>query len=237
MADSANDIIRRAMVKARIISPGESIPASKANQVLEELNDMLDSWSIESLMIPCTVLESFSLIVGQSEYTYGTGGDFDSSRPTKVWDDAFVRSGTTDYRVKKYPLNTYRGRDSKSTGGRPEMFAVNPEFPLLRVLLYPTPSSIDSIYFKSDKLLTSFSSLTTEVTFGPGYRRAIVANLALEITPNFGKKASKELIVLATMSLSAIKGKNSTVNRRLNSNSDFRVMMRGRGGYNILSGS
>lgn len=236
MADSANDIIRRAMVKARIISPGESIPASKANQVLEELNDMLESWSIESLLVPCTVLESFQLVVGQSEYTYGSGGDFDSSRPTKVWDDAFVRQGSTDYPVKKYPLNLYRRRSTKSTSGRPGIFSVNPEFPLLRVLLYPTPDSTDSIYFKADKLLTSFSSLTTEITFDPGYRRAIVANLAIEIGPNFGKKAPKELIALATLSRNAIRGKNSTENRRLNSNSDFKVMMRGGGGYSILSG-
>jgi len=224
MADSANDLIRRAMVKARILSPGESIPASKATQVFEELNDMLGSWSIESLMIPCTVLESFSLVVGQNEYTYGSGGDFDSSRPTKVWDDAFVRSGDIDYPVNKYPIETYLDRSQKSASGRPRIFSVNHEFPLLRVLIWPTPASTYAIHFRSDKLLTEFASLTDEVTFPPGYRRAIVANLALEISPNFGKKVTKELAALANMSKKAIKGNNSGHNRKLNY-SDFGVMM------------
>ena len=110
---TANDIITRSMVKARIISPGESIPHGKSAQVLEELNDLLESWALENLMVIADVLESFPLTVDTAEYTYGTGGTFNSARPTKIRDDCFIRVGSVDYPGVLKDLDVYRRLHNK----------------------------------------------------------------------------------------------------------------------------
>ena len=235
---TANDLIERAMVKARIIYPGESIPASKAAQVLNELNDMLESWALEELLVLADVLESFSLVVGQSEYTYGTGGNFNSSRPIKIRDESFIRSsgGGGDLSVKLYTLDTYRSRLDKTLSGTPVMMSYHPNYPLGKVYLWPAPSSTDPLHVRSEKIIASFTSLVTAVDLSVGYRRAIISNLAVEISPNFGKKVSVELAALAARSVRAIKGNNSTpVKPR--GNKELAVMAGGGRGYNIITGS
>lgn len=209
MSLSANDIIERAMVKARIIAPGESIPVGKSDQVYDELNDMLESWALEKLMVLADVLESFSLIIGQAEYTYGAGGDFDSARPIEIKDENFIRSGGVDYPVPLKTLDVYRRQISKTTQTRPRIMAYNPEYPLGKVFFWPTPPTTDTVHFRAAKTLTGFSDKTTKVDLEPGYSRAIISNLAIEISPNFGKKVSKELAFLAEQAKRSIKSANS----------------------------
>lgn len=330
---TANSIIERAMVKARIISPGESVPSRKINQVLEDLNDMLESWSLEGLMIPCDVLESFTLTAGREEYTYGSGGNFDSERPTRIKDETYIRIGYMDYPLKLYPLDVYRRRRIKSSAGIPEMMSYHPEFPLGKVFIWPVPTSESiafslisagaaiytgtgvfnsttgvtinigatlgasdyvvtilpittdpagvgpisvenkttttfkvyntgadtttpfdwilvygesgmevsisagvDIYFRSSKLLSSFALPSTDVTLPPGYLRAIIGNLALEIAPNFGKKADSMLIAVAKMAKDAIKSYNVSIPKIL-ANPDLARMVGRGGGYNILQGA
>lgn len=207
---TANDLIERALVKARVIAPGESLQANKADQVLAELNDMLDSWQLEKLMVIADVLESFSLQSGKSEYTYGSGGDFDSARPIEIKDECFIRDGNTDRKCLLLTLDRYRIRTTKTTQGRPRFMAYNPEYPLMKVFFYPTPdSSSDDVHIRAAKSITSFAALTTSVDLQPGYRRAIVSNLAIEICPNFGKKVPVDLKRLAAEAKTSIKSANT----------------------------
>lgn len=206
---SANDIINRAMMKARIISPGESVPASKLNQVYDELNDMIESWALEKLMVIADVLESFTFVVGQAEYTYGTGGDFDSARPIEIKNENFIRSGGMDYPLPLHTLDVYRRQTSKTTEARPRIMAYNPAYPLGKLFFWPTPSATDAIHLRVAKTLTGFPSKTTKVNLEPGYSRAIISNLVIEISPNFGKRVSKELAVLANQAKMSIKNANS----------------------------
>jgi len=225
MGSSANDIIGRALVKARVLSPGEPIPAPISTQVFDDLNDMLESWALENLLVYADVLESFSLVVGQREYTYGEGGDFDSDRPLKIRDETFIRSGSFDRRVALKTLDIYRKQTSKSSGASPNILAINPEYPKLKVFLWPTPTSVDTIFFRVWKQLVKFADKTTEVDLPPGYTRAIVSNLAIEISPNFGKKINEALAALSYKAKKNIKMVNATPVKGMTS--DLRGMTSG----------
>jgi len=230
---TANDIIQRALVKARILSPGEAVSAPIAAQSFFELNDMLETWVLEKLMVLSDSQESFSMVVGQSEYTFGSGGDFDSSRPTKIKDSVFVRCGSTDYPVVLITLDAYRRKSDKATGTRPERIAYSPEYPLGKVYLWPTPASIDRIYIRSSKEVVSFTDRTTAVSLAPGYSAAIISNLAVVLSANFGKKVSDELAFLAGGTKKAIKSSNSEPTKLLVS--DLGATINSSGG-NINSG-
>jgi hypothetical protein len=227
----------QAMVDATIISPGEAISAGKSTQVFNKLNDLLESWSLERLMVYAGVLENFSLISGQNEYTYGTGGDFDSARPVKILEGCFVRSGSVDHHVAVKPLNVYRRLRIKESPGFPRFLSFNEDYPLMTVFLFPTPASADTIYLKAWKQLVSFSDKTTEVDLPPGYRRAITLNLAVELCPAFGKVATDELVGLAAQSLRSIRKANSVKPNPLRTDQLADVANGvSRGRYPILSG-
>lgn len=210
---TANDIINRAMTKAGILSPDEAIPAGKADQAFDDLNDMLESWELESLMVLAYTLESFSLVIGQSEYTYGTGGDFNSDRPATIWDSVFVRQSNLDYNLQRKTLDEYRRRRLKSTTGRPRIWAFNQEYPLSKVFLYPTPDATYDIYFKTSKEVASFPDRTTSVDLEPGYRKAIINNLALDLCVSYGKDPKQSLVIQAAESKDSIKHGNNVTPR------------------------
>jgi hypothetical protein len=236
MADStANDIMGRALAKARVYRPGESIPSPILAQVFADLNDMLERWSLEKLMVVAETLESFALIAGQSEYTYGTGGDFNSIRPDSVLDSSFIRVGNSDYSVTLKPLSLYRSMRNKTTGARPKIMAYNPEYPLATIFLWPTPTSTDSLYLRVRKQLTKFADKTTSVSLPPGFRGGIVANLAMEISPNFGKKISDSLAFQAAQFIRTIRKSNRITSNPMRT-SLAAMTGRGRGGVTINSG-
>lgn len=207
---TANDIIERAMVKARVISPGESIPGNKADQMLGELNDLLESWAVERVMVIAVVSDSFVLTVNKASYTYGDGGDFDTVRPTVINDDCIIQDGDIFYPCRLKTIGVYRSIPTVlTTKGRPRIFAYVPSYPLMSVYVWPVPSSAYILNMTVFKTVASFATLTAVVDLMPGYRRSVVLNLAVEISPNFGKKVPESLAFLAAQSKQVIKSLNT----------------------------
>ncbi len=236
-ATTASDLIKRALVKAKVIGAVITPTAEQQNNAYDDLNDMLESWALEGLMVTADVLESFTLTISTNEYTWASGGDFDSARPVRVKesdDDWFIREGTIDYPVRVRPLSTFRSQGLKSTESRPELAAVNMEFPSAKVFLFPTPDAAYTLHVRSQKTLTGFSDLTTSVTLEPGYRRALWSNLALEILSGYGKTASRELTMVARESKANIKRNNTHVPQT--KTPDLSRIARGWGGSSIVQG-
>jgi hypothetical protein len=213
---SANDIIEKALVKARINGPGETVGAPIAASVYDSLNDLLESWSLESLIVLYLTSESVAMVAGQSEYTWSTeaGTDISTERPTNLKDETFIREASVDYRVRLKSLDEFRRIRTKSTGARPRIIAYDPGYPSGTVHLWPAPTSTNSIYFRSEKQVTSFPDRTTSVDLPPGYGRLIILGLAIEICPDFGKKVPPALATLFTIAQRVVKRKNTLPRKR-----------------------
>src|ERR1700679_4026535 len=79
---TALDIVTSSLRLIGAISQGESISANEATTVLQVLNDILDLWSTQNLLIPSVISEVFPVVVGQQSYQMGTGApDFNTARP------------------------------------------------------------------------------------------------------------------------------------------------------------
>ena len=209
MSISGTDLVTECLIEARVLSPDETVSSTRLNRAFNKINRMIESWSLENLMIYADVQESFALTAGTAEYTYGSGGDFDSARPLAIRDDVFIRVGSTDYPVRYVDLATYRKQSSKSETTRPRIMAYSAEYTLGKVYLWPTPDTTDSIYIRASKALTSFSDKTTAVNFAPGFESAIIYNGAIELANEYGKTVSPELARLAMQHKQAIKDNNS----------------------------
>lgn len=73
------EIITRAMKDIGAVAAGEQPTPDEAKDGLEMLNDMLDQWSNENMMVYNYTEIIFPVVQGQTQYTIGPSGDVGSS--------------------------------------------------------------------------------------------------------------------------------------------------------------
>lgn len=71
---TALDIIKRALKDIGAYAPGETIDPADANDAFDMLNDMLDTYSNSTMMVPYITEMIFPLTSGTFQYTVGNGG-------------------------------------------------------------------------------------------------------------------------------------------------------------------
>lgn len=203
------------MVMSALIANGEkeiggTLSSAEQTFYLDKMNSMLDSWSVDRTLVYTILQENFSLTASTVSYTIGTGGTFNTVRPTKIV-NAFVRdSANADSPVKIIPQEQYARLVLKSSGNTyPNAMYYDAAFVggLGTIYLYPAPIASLTLYINSWKQLQSFASLTTALALPPGYQRAIETNFAIESAPGL-TNVSPELVKIAKESKAAIRSLN-----------------------------
>lgn len=182
---TAQDIIKRAFVTAKIVAATETLTSQDADDGLVYLNDLLEGLSTNSLMIYQNVEESHTMD-GSTSYTWGTGGDINTARPLKLVSAYFTDSNSIDAPVTIFTKTQYDSIGDKSiTSDYVDYIYLYTDFPLARLYVYPIVSS-GTLKLTSWKELTSLASLTTSVSLPPGYNRMLRFALAAEMAPEYG---------------------------------------------------
>lgn len=73
------DIITRALKDIGALASGETPTPEEAQDALDMMNDMLDQWSNEDMMVYNTTEIIFPVVNGQTQYTIGPSGDIGSN--------------------------------------------------------------------------------------------------------------------------------------------------------------
>jgi hypothetical protein len=73
------DIITRALKDIGALEAGESPTADAAQDAFDMLNDILDQWSNEDMMVSYKTEIIFPIVNGQTQYTIGEGGEIGSN--------------------------------------------------------------------------------------------------------------------------------------------------------------
>lgn len=201
---TARQIITRAMQRNGVLTKNEALDGDEAIDGLSALNDMLSSWSNDSLLIYARLSESFPLVSGQPAYTIGAGGDFDTARPLQIL-TAFTRIGNIDYNIGIINENTFDGIPQKNISNSiPEVMYYDGGFPLGTIRIYPVPT-VGTLHIRSEKQLTTLPTLDTDLEFPPGWERALIFNLALELASEYGQPVDQATYQIATSALGKIK--------------------------------
>lgn len=200
---TALGIIKAAMRKAGVLTKNETPDSDEAADGLEMLNDLLASLSNDSLVVYARTVESFSLSAGTASYTIGSGATFNTARPVKIV-SAYVRSGTIDYPLRIISDEQYATISIKSIQGIPEYINYTNAFPTATVNLYPSPGAAYTIYFVTEKEISSLS-LSDTVSFPPGWKRMLIHNLAVEVAPEYGQQVPATIVEIARESKAAIR--------------------------------
>ena len=193
---------------------GGSMSSAESTMYLDNLNAMLESWSIERLLVYQTLQESFSLTSGTGTYTIGAGAALSTTaRPIKIVDPCFIRdSGNLDNPLQIID-NTAWGRVVQKGAGvsYPSYINYDGSFDSSgfgTINLYPEPGASLTLFINSYKPLQNFAAISTSTSLPPGYQRAIEFNLAVELAGGF-KPVSKEVAMIAMQSKAALKTLNT----------------------------
>lgn len=208
---TARQIITDAFKVIGEYQKGETLSADDAQDGLRALNLMLDGWANERLMLFQLVERSGALTSGDGEYTIGSGGDFDTTRPVRI-ESAFVRdSSNIDYAVSVVENDVYQSISQKNiTSFNPRYLYYRANYPLGTIYLYPYPSSGFTLYMQVWDQLTQFTNLTTSASFPPGYEECLIYNLAKRIAPMYEASMSPEAIDTANKTKGNIMALNVT---------------------------
>ena len=212
MAVTAGDHINAVLRLLGILAEGEIPSSQMSNDALATLNQMLDSWSTERLMIYNTQDQ----VITWNPYTYvqtlGPTGSIIGERPIAIDDASYFRDPSTgiSYGIKLINQQQYDGIAVKTvTSSYPQVMWVNMEYPDIRMVIYPVPTKVLEFHIISVQPLAQAASLDTELAFPPGYLRAFKYNLACEIAPEYGMEPSPTVQRIAVTSKRDLKRQNN----------------------------
>jgi len=220
-------IVTKAMQKIGVLVKSESPDSDESNDALDALNDLLDSWSTNSILIPSRTRESFTLSGGTGSYLIGSSQTFNTTLPVAII-DAYVTNGTTDTIVSIINDDKYDSIPLKTTQGIPYWLHYNNAYPYGTIKLYPVPAAAYTLTILSEKPLTSIT-LGGTISVSPGVRRALIYNLAVEIASEYGQPVSQDIMRIAMESKGAISAAIMR-NRSLDCNAPYA------GKFNVYSG-
>lgn len=209
---TARDLITGSLRIIGAISTGEAPSAAELQDAISVLNDMLDSWSTNSLAVNARVPESFTLVPGQQSFTMGPTGNFDTSRPLEI-EQAAIQVIDTSPTVE-IPLHILTHQEwadelvKAVTSTIPTKLHLRGTSPLETLEFWPIPSAANKVILYSRKPLASVSNGNTVFTLPPGYPEAIRYNLAKRLAGEYGKAMSEIDLDIARESFANVKRQN-----------------------------
>lgn len=211
---TVSTLINAAMMDIGAVASGEAAQASEQADALVALNNLLDSYSTENLIIFNKVIETFSLIGGQQSYTIGTGGNFSTVRPINIEEAGIlVTQGSQNVEIPMDIItkDEWAAIQVKSTTSPIPMKLYNDSgYPFSTLYFWPLPSAANSVVLYSWKPLTDFATISTTISLPPGYNRLLQKGLAIELAPMFGKEVSQVLAAQYREAKSNVKRMNKT---------------------------
>lgn len=195
------DLVASAFEHLNIVSVEEVLTSSQQRQGLRMLNSMLASWSDEPYRVSAAIAENFVLTIGDSNYTIGSGGDFNTVRPKDIL-TAFIRYGGLDSPNLIIGRETYdQALPFKNQAGPPMYLYFEPTFPLARIFLYPVPDLQYELWIRGQKELTAYTSLMAAHGLERDYEEAIKWNLAQLLSGTIGVPLPQAVGLAAAESL------------------------------------
>ena len=240
---TGNDLVRAAMRLIQVASVDTDLTASELSDGIESLNRMIDSWSLEELMLYQVIREEFPLISGKNPYTIGLGGDWDTIRPTKIVGAYLTLNNGSipvDYPMVVLNYDDYNAIRLKTLSTNfPGYLYYQPAFPIAEAYIYPIfspndPSTVGPAYITltSWKPFEMIVDPTAYISLPPGYWEALVFNLAVRIAEEYQFDMRPTTVALAQAALKRIKRMNQ---RTVTLQTDVALMNTSQLRYNIYS--
>jgi len=232
---TVKQLIQASLTVLMVYSPDVILTAEESNTALDTLNELIESLANDSFTLYTVTKENFNLVGGQATYTFGTGGNFNSTRPITI--EAVTTAitgsaGNIDFPVVIVNYDDYAAISLKTLQTNyPQYCYPDGNYPLNNITFYPVPSSAIPVTIYSYKQISEFTNLTQDVDFPPGYYRMLKYLLAIDLAPSFQLQASQNIIDIANEARRKIMRTNA---KPLTMQTDPALMGFG-GAYNVFN--
>jgi hypothetical protein len=157
------------------LRPGQSVSDDAVEEAQRLLNEMVDAWQIEKLMIWAIVGTSYVIPAAGSTWTMGPLGTLAPLAPVRLEGAGWTRSGYPEQSLPVLTLDEWReGRCGVWNDGG---------YPLATISVRPAAAGGETLTLYAWTPLTSFASPDLQYDFPPGYSLALRWNLALQLAP------------------------------------------------------
>lgn len=193
---TGQDIIYGALRQISSVTPGEPIDGGEASNALTVVNRLLAAFSMEWGLINVTTTEPFPLVIGQTSYTIGSGGNFNTVRPDKIFNQWLYDSiSGIRYKIDLIADNQYNSIPLNTIQSIPKVIYYDPQYPLGIIYIYPTASlTTYQLNLESYKPIAQFSSLTSTMNLPGEYFEELVLLTADELAPEYGYEMTQRQV-------------------------------------------
>ena len=201
MANTWEEVVHDAIVEIGAKSDGEELTSDELNGGLRRLRGMLEQWTQDGLLIPFhkTVSHTVENSSDVSDtFTFGAVGSLsDGSDPDVLLSFPieeidyllYHRVGRQNDRpLRRQTLKTVQQNHSV-TSNYPTMWNFERDFPVARLYFNTLTETGDKFTLHYTSVVDTESiNASAEIgsVFPPGYREAIVLNLAVKLAPSYG---------------------------------------------------
>lgn len=211
---TVRDLIADSLKDLGAIGISETPTSAEAEDALRTLNQLLGTWRTESLMTYARNEEVFTYLPGQQSYTIGVGGDFNTTRPVRI-DGAYARDqngNDLDIYVCR-SFQDYADIVSKNaTSTLITAIYYDPTYPLGTIYVWPVmTNSSYSLVLWTWNVLAEYIDIDETISLPPGYERAMRSNLAVELSPRYGREPNPILLDTAQKSKDQLKRVNADI--------------------------
>lgn len=217
MTETALDLITKSLKRLNAIAGTETPTADLAADALDRLNALIETWSTESLTVWRQIVYGGVPITPVQPalpyYYIGPGADIEAIvRPP--WIDAVSWLLGSGPQQMEYPL--VRWTKDEWQAERMKLFPSTqsthfyylPDWPNGALYLWPLPSSSFRLWIYAPLAIVGPVSLTTVMSYPPGYSRALRDWLAIEMAPELGRQIDPALMLSASDALAQLKRSN-----------------------------
>lgn len=196
------------MRKVGITAAGETPTADEANDALSDLNDLLETMSLDNLFVWGSASAPFVTVAGQATRTIGPTGQFVTDRPVRIT-NAFTTVNGVDFPIEIIGQEEYDNITLKTQQQQiVERMAYVNDFPNGLLYMWPVPSAAVPIVIGIDRVLSSVASTATVMTFPPGYLNFMMHALGIKIAPEYGVEPMQAVVNIAQNARAALKRAN-----------------------------
>lgn len=199
---TAQQLINQALRRIGELASGESPSTEESDDGLVALNQILANWSAQQVPVIGISRRTFTL-TGAALYTIGSGGTINVTRPLRIKSALVSANGIeTDFEVVSAEVWAQAKQN--------RALFYDGAYPLGTIRLRPAPSG-GTLELYNYEPISSLASLATAIDLPPGYERALVYALAMDLAPEYGRQIPPEVAAVAQEAMGAIASLNKQV--------------------------
>jgi hypothetical protein len=170
-----------------VVRSGQTPSVDTTSDAYTVLNQMIDEWLNEGLMLYADTRTEYALTIGQASYSIGSGGNFNVPRP-----DQSIKAAGVVISANGTPIETplrilstseYQSISYKSIAGIPSALYDDGAMSQRNLTVYPVPAQACSLALYLPVGLSAFTSLDASYAMPAGYALALWTNLAVLVAP------------------------------------------------------